>query len=200
MKKKILAALLISTMALAGLTACGADSGDLATGGNGSTSAENSGGSSGSGSIDGQAAAADAKTAALADAGLTENQTIGIGVRQEFDDGMALVEVDIYTPDMDYSYSVKADDGTIVERESSAPPKMENINSSAPVTPAQAAEAALAQVSGATSDNIRMEFDHDDGMSIYEVEIIYNGMDYDMEINADTGDIIQSSQESLSMD
>ena len=100
-------------------------------------------------------------------------------------------------PDMDYSYSVKADDGTIVERESSVPSKMENLNVSTKITPAQAAEKALAQVSGATEDNLRMEYDFDDGMSKFEVEIIYDGMDYEMEINADNGDIIQSSQEPL---
>lgn len=199
MKKKLLTVLLISAMALAGLTACSADPGDL-TDGNGSTASENSGGSSGSESIDGETAMENAKSAALADAGLTEDQTIGIGVSQDFDDGISLIEVDIYTTDMDYSYSIKADDGTIVERESSVPPKMESITANAAVTPAQAAETALAQVNGATNDNLRMEYDFDDGISLYEVEIIYNGVDYSMEINADTGDIVQSSQEPLSMD
>ena len=197
MRKKILAGLLVSAMALAGLTACGADPGDLTGNDSGQTQTENNGGNSGSGSIDGETAMENAKSAALADAGLTEDQTIGIGVKQEFDDGISLIEVDIYTPDMDYSYSVKADDGTIVERESSVPSKMENLNVSTKITPAQAAEKALAQVSGATEDNLRMEYDFDDGMSKFEVEIIYDGMDYEMEINADNGDIIQSSQEPL---
>ena len=197
MKKKLLTVLLISAMALAGLTACSADPGDLTGNDSGQTQTENNGGNSGSGSIDGEPAMENAKSAALADAGLTEDQTIGIGVKQEFDDGISLIEVDIYTPDMDYSYSVKADDGTIVERESSVPSKMENLNVSTKITPAQAAEKALAQVSGATEDNLRMEYDFDDGMSKFEVEIIYDGMDYEMEINADNGDIIQSSQEPL---
>ena len=179
------------------ITACGADPGDLASGDDGQTATENNGGTGES--IDGETAMANAKSAALADAGLTEDQTIGIGVKQEFDDGVSLIEVDIYTPDMDYSYSVRADNGTIVEKESSVPPKAGDINTSTPVTPAEAVEKALAQVSGATQENLRMKYDFDDGMSLYEVEIIYNGVEYDMEINADTGDIIQSSQEPLSM-
>lgn len=197
MRKKLLAVLLVSAMALAGLTACGADPGDLASGDDGQTATENNGGTGES--IDSETAMANAKSAALADAGLTEDQTIGIGVKQEFDDGVSLIEVDIYTPDMDYSYSVRADNGTIVEKESSVPPKAGDINTSTPVTPAEAVEKALAQVSGATQENLRMKYDFDDGMSLYEVEIIYNGVEYDMEINADTGDIIQSSQEPLSM-
>ena len=199
MKKKLFAVLLILTLALTGLTACGTDdSGDLASG-NGQTAAENNGGNAASGSIDADTAMANAKEIALADAGITEDQTIGIGLSQEFDDGMSLIEVDIYTTEMDYSYAVKADDGTIVEKESSVPPKMENLTTDTSITPAQAAETALAQVSGATTDNLRIEYEFDDGMPVFEIEIIYDGTDYEMEIDANSGNIIQSSQEPLSL-
>ena len=199
MKKKLFAVLLILTLALTVLTACGTDdSGDLASG-NGQTAAENNGGNAASGSIDADTAMANAKEIALADAGITEDQTIGIGLSQEFDDGMSLIEVDIYTTEMDYSYAVKADDGTIVEKESSVPPKMENLTTDTSITPAQAAETALAQVSGATTDNLRIEYEFDDGMPVFEIEIIYDGTDYEMEIDANSGNIIQSSQEPLSL-
>ena len=76
MRKKLLAALLVSAMALAGLTACGADPGDLASGDDGQTATENNGGTGES--IDSETAMANAKSAALADAGLTEDQVEGL--------------------------------------------------------------------------------------------------------------------------
>ena len=198
--KKLFAVLLILTMTLTGLTACGTDSsGDAVTGGDGQAAAENNNGNASGESIDADAAIENAKEVALADAGITEDQTIGIGLSQEFDDGITQVEVDLYTTEMDYSYSIKADDGTILEKETSVPSKVEDLTTDTNVTPAQAAETALAQVEGATSDNLRIQYEFDDGMSVYEIEIIYDGTDYEIEIDANSGDIIQSSQEPLSL-
>lgn len=198
--KKLFAVLLILTMTLTGLTACGTDSsGDAATGGDGQAAAENNNGNASGESIDADAAIENAKEVALADAGITEDQTIGIGLSQEFDDGITQIEVDLYTTEMDYSYSIKADDGTILEKETSVPSKVEDLTTDTNITPAQAAETALAQVEGATSDNLRIQYEFDDGMSVYEIEIIYDGTDYEIEIDANSGDIIQSSQEPLSL-
>ena len=198
--KKLFAVLLILTMTLTGLTACGTDSsGDAATGGDGQAAAENNNGNASGESIDADAAIQNAEEVALADAGITEDQTIGIGLSQEFDDGITQIEVDLYTTEMDYSYSIKADDGTILEKETSVPSKVEDLTTDTNITPAQAAETALAQVEGATSDNLRIQYEFDDGMSVYEIEIIYDGTDYEIEIDANSGDIIQSSQEPLSL-
>ena len=198
--KKLFAVLLILTMTLTGLTACGTDSsGDAATGGDGQAAAENNNGNASGESIDADAAIENAEEVALADAGITEDQTIGIGLSQEFDDGITQIEVDLYTTEMDYSYSIKADDGTILEKETSVPSKVEDLTTDTNITPAQAAETALAQVEGATSDNLRIQYEFDDGMSVYEIEIIYDGTDYEIEIDANSGDIIQSSQEPLSL-
>ena len=187
--KKLFAVLLILTMTLTGLTACGTDSsGDAATGGDGQAAAENNNGNASGESIDADAAIENAKEVALADAGITEDQTIGIGLSQEFDDGITQIEVDLYTTEMDYSYSIKADDGTILEKETSVPSKVEDLTTDTNITPAQAAETALAQVEGATSDNLRIQYEFDDGMSVYEIEIIYDGTDYEIEIDANSGD------------
>lgn len=49
---------------------------------------------------------------------------------------------------------------------------------------------------GATDQNIRIHMDNDDGRQIYEGDIIYNGMEYEFEIDAQSGDIIDWSSES----
>ena len=48
---------------------------------------------------------------------------------------------------------------------------------------------------GATSKNISIELDRDDGWYIYEGEIVYDGMEYEFEIDADTGNILKWEEE-----
>ena len=56
----------------------------------------------------------------------------------------------------------------------------------------KAREIALAQVPGATAKNMtKLTLDRDDGRLIYEIEIKYNGMEYDFEINAADGAILE---------
>ena len=55
--------------------------------------------------------------------------------------------------------------------------------------------AALARVPGATENDIRIELEYDDGRQKYEGDIIYNQMEYDFEIDANTGEVISWSEE-----
>ena len=54
---------------------------------------------------------------------------------------------------------------------------------------------ALDRVSGATAQDVRIELDRDDGRYKYEGEIIYNNMEYDFEIDANSGTILEWSEE-----
>ena len=63
---------------------------------------------------------------------------------------------------------------------------------------AKAKSIALARVPGATESNIRkIKLDRDDGRMEYEVEIVYNAMEYDFEIDAYSGNIISWDSESI---
>ena len=59
----------------------------------------------------------------------------------------------------------------------------------------EAASIALAEVSGATENDIRIHKDIDDGRNIYEGSIYYDGVEYDFEIDAQSGQIIDWSSE-----
>mgnify|MGYP005799751775 FL=1 len=54
---------------------------------------------------------------------------------------------------------------------------------------------ALEKVPGATENDLRIELDYDDGRYRYEGDIIYQQVEYDFEINADTGEVIEWSEE-----
>ena len=59
----------------------------------------------------------------------------------------------------------------------------------------EAQNIALERVPGATSKNISIELDRDDGWYIYEGDIVYNGMEYEFEIDAYTGSILKWEEE-----
>ena len=59
----------------------------------------------------------------------------------------------------------------------------------------EAVQIALDRVSGATAQDVRIELDRDDGRYKYEGEIIYNNMGYDFEIDANSGTILEWSEE-----
>lgn len=59
----------------------------------------------------------------------------------------------------------------------------------------EAVQIALDRVSGATVQDVRIELDRDDGRYKYEGEIIYNNMEYDFEIDANSGTILEWSEE-----
>lgn len=61
-----------------------------------------------------------------------------------------------------------------------------------------AKEIALSQVSGAAASDItKAKADNEHGTLVYEIEIQYDGQEYDFDIDAATGNIVGSSQESV---
>lgn len=59
----------------------------------------------------------------------------------------------------------------------------------------EARDIALARVDGAGVENISVELERDDGRCLYEGEIFYNGMEYEFEIDANSGNILKWEQE-----
>lgn len=68
-------------------------------------------------------------------------------------------------------------------------------NAEVAVSLEEASAIALEKVPGATENDLRIELDYDDGRYRYEGDIIYQQVEYDFEINADTGEVIEWSEE-----
>ena len=138
-----------------------------------------------------------AKAIALEKAGITEADTIAIAVKQERDDGVSIYNVDLYTADRDYEYDVAVADGTIYSQESEPAERITSTNVNTGVSLDEAKKALLAKVPGAADKNLRISLDRDDGRYNYEGEIIYGDKSYEYEMNAETGDIYEWSEELL---
>ena len=146
-----------------------------------------------------------AKQTALRHAGKTASQVQFVKAQQDWENGRKVYEIEFIvsggTGYTEYDYEIDAATGKIVsydhDAESYAPPA-QSTNSGVKVTEATAKKTALAQVPGATEANIiKFKLDMDDGRWEYEGEIVYNNMEYDFTIDANTGAVLEWEAETI---
>ena len=163
-----------------------------ATDGGASAYGANSSGTS-SQSTDGSTAITEdqAREIALADAGLTAEEVTFLKTKLDRDDGRLVYDVEFYTADYtEYDYEIDAADGTILSSDFDAEGYTAPADSATAITADQAKEIALAEVPGATVDDIyEFELDRDDGRLEYEGAIWYDGTEYEFTIDGYSGAI-----------
>ena len=134
---------------------------------------------------------------ALTDAGINEADASRIRVTMDRDDGMLVYEVRFDAAEVEYDYEIDAQSGRIistdVERwdDDDRDDRNRTANANVAVGRDEAVKTVLGKVSGATEQDVRIELDYDDGRYRYEGDIIYNGIEYDFEIDADSGRILE---------
>lgn len=166
-----------------------------------------------------------AKTAAFSDAGVTEEEITRLKVSKDSDDGRNIYEVDftVSSTGEEYDYEVSAEDGSILQVDKemgkgslnqdqgqeqnqvaaeNAGQQEKQTQSQGTETPAgvavsqeEATKMALERVAGASAQDIRIQLEFDDGIQKYEGDIIYNGREYEFEIDANTGTFLEWSED-----
>lgn len=142
-----------------------------------------------------------AKEIAFTHAGVAEEDTTGLRIKLDYDDGRTEYEIEFLAGTKEYDYDIDAITGTIVSFDYDI--EYNNIasvpsGSSAPaadsaglISEEAARKLALEQVPGATDSHIRISLDYDDGITVYEGKIVYNGIEYEFEINAADGSFLE---------
>ncbi len=133
----------------------------------------------------------EAKTIALDDAGLTEEETASIRVTAEHDDGKQLLEVSFVTQNYEeYEYEILAESGLIYGASYEYETASEGTGA---VTLEQAQEAAAAHA-GELADEVtftKTKTEKDDGRTIHELEFrTQDEKKFEYEIDADTGAVL----------
>lgn len=140
----------------------------------------------------------EAKAIALSDAGVTEADLTNIRITQDVDDGVSVYDVEFYVGNKEYDYEIQTADGTIRSQDTDIEQDFRNDTSndtSSLISKEEASKIVLAKVEGATEQNLRIALDTENGQQIYEGEIRFQGMEYEFELNANTGDILEWSKE-----
>lgn len=132
---------------------------------------------------------------------------------KEFDDFRMVYEIQFTHENIFYEFQIFARNGRILDQDMDsimANPQESTDQNQAGTAPQGTQEAqsdigieaakeiALSQVSGAAAGDVaKVKADSEHGTLVYEIEIRYDGQEYDFDIDAATGNIINRSQESV---
>lgn len=131
-----------------------------------------------------------AKQIALEHAGIAEADASHLWVSRDYDDGRLEYEVEFFSGSKEYDYDIDAADGSILSFDSETEFAGKKTAGSEGISLEQAKKIALAKVPGADDSHIRIEKDRDDGQLLYEGKIVYSGVEYEFEISAADGSVL----------
>lgn len=134
-----------------------------------------------------------AKEIAFNHAGVAADKASFVKCEFDYDDGIAVYDVEFYFDRCEYNYEINAKNGKILKVEKDTfgaeipTPGQEYISKT------KAKEIALnhAGVKEADTKRMKVVFDFDDGVAEYEVEFHADKYDYDYEIDAVSGKILK---------
>ena len=135
-----------------------------------------------------------AKEIALADAGVNAADAVFLKAKLDRDDGRLEYEVEFYSGSREYDYDIDARTGTILDRDWELDDYYLDVSQSgATVDDIISAEKAQSIAQGqapSTARVVKCELDRDDGRWVYEVELRDGRVEYECDINAVTGVIL----------
>ena len=154
-----------------------------------------------------------AQEIALKHAKLTSDQVSFIKTDTELENGIEVYNIEFSYENKEYDYKINSANGEIVEYDydiedyditqqqatkenKSVTPNNQNSNNSK-ITVEKAKEISLKHAN--LKDNRvvfdKTEMDYDNGVQVYDIEFHYNNIEYNYEIDANTGNILSYSQD-----
>lgn len=137
----------------------------------------------------------EAKNIATEKFNLTSDEVNFTKVKKEHDDGIEKYEIEFKTDNGKFEVEVNAETGEIIKFEEAL---VENITIEEDniISEEEAKDIVLDKVEGASESDIsKFKLEKDDSILKYEGEIRYEGKEYDFEINAETGEVIEWSED-----
>ena len=147
---------------------------------------------------------AEAKNIALKDAGVSSSDATFTKAELDRDDDEGLMyEIDFYTSNAEYEYEIDAYTGKIIDkdkesrRDSDNEPNPKETDDAKKISLKEAKNIALkdAGVSSSKATFTKAELDKEDNVYVYDIEFYTSDTEYEYEINAYTGKIIDKDTE-----
>jgi uncharacterized membrane protein YkoI len=134
---------------------------------------------------------------------LEESDVIEYEIELEQEDGKMVYEIELVTNAYEYTLVVDAKQGTILTTESEAiddedpldddeDPIYNNIRSQQEILLLVLDELGLTQE---LVQDIEFDLDEENGIAFYDIEFLYNGIEYELSVNAETGFIYSNSND-----
>lgn len=105
--------------------------------------------------------------------------------------------MEFYAGNQEYDYEILKSTGDILSYDYNIEGYSQTQESGKSVSIEETKKNMLAKVSGASEQNIRIWEEKDDGRVTYKGQIIYSDTEYDFEVDASTGQILEWSSERL---
>lgn len=144
----------------------------------------------------------EAKDIALKDAKLSKDKVQFIKTEEGTDNGVQTYDIEFYADKTEYDYEINAQTGEIIESDKDIEdytiPEQSNGNT-AKISEEKAKEIALKDAN-LTKDKvsfIKCQLETDNGVQVYDIDFSYNNQEYNYEINADTGEIIEKGTDKM---
>jgi uncharacterized membrane protein YkoI len=149
-----------------------------------------------------------AKEIALNDSKQIESNVTFTTAKLEYDDNISVYDIEFYTSTHKYEYEINAATGAILEknieqlqnntRDTKSKSKTENKDTSSPFIGVDQAKTIAVNHAGLSLSDVtftKVKFETEDGKSIYDIEFYKDGIEYDYEVDASTGEILNFDRE-----
>ena len=140
-----------------------------------------------------------AKAIALADAGLTEAEVTFTKEKLDWDNGLAVYDIEFYTADREYEYEINAATGAIMERNGEAFQNPGNYSGGTDslIGEDKAKETAAAHAGFSTAEVFftKVKLEEEYGRMEYEIEFYKDRVEYEVTIDAVSGTVLEYESE-----
>ena len=135
----------------------------------------------------------DAVMIALENAGLSEDEVGRIRAKADRDDGIMLYEIEFTYGDFHYEYEI-SEDGEILSYSIEKRGRVRTVRDAA-IMDRSEAEGVITSYLPEGVEIMRFERDYDDGRYTYEAKAFSDGIEYEVEIDAVSGELISYQEE-----
>ena len=133
------------------------------------------------------------KALALADAGVKADNAVFTQSELEWEDGVQVYDLEFRTSEAEYDYEINAVTGAIISKDAEG--RWNNQGGPVDLEGAKAVALADAGVKAADAVFRKSELEWEDGVKVYDIEFYTSEAEYDYEINASTGAVLDKSME-----
>ena len=134
--------------------------------------------------------AEEAQAAALSHAGVKASDTLFIQVQPDYEDGLRIYEVEFFADSREYDYEIDAASGAVLCFDYDIEWYAPAASSGTDRLTAEQVNKIVEQTAGVTGVYTEFKLDTDDGRLLYEGELRSGRMEYEFEIDALTGAIV----------